>query len=482
MHRSTLSSCLLPLLLTIAGCENTGVVEPDSGPTPATDSGPPPASQVTYTPAGCGYEVRSPEVDVAGMSEDVFDPGSEVIEHIHVSWAGPSHTTFAVNWSTSRDTLASRVLYGTDEGEVGAADGAGGGVMEQVGHHLSYSSIGSGVKRVHEAHVCGLTPSTTYYYKVGGPGHWSEVFATSTAPMPGSTEPFSFGVSGDSRNNLENSWPISQKRLLEAGIDFEVFSGDAVFLGPNQNDWNMFFEATEADFAIQDLLARVPLMLANGNHDALAINYVAQFAFPQEESPMERAQGEEWYSFDYGNAHFIMLNDTVADSRVIGGAQADWMRQDLMRVDRTRTPWIFAVHHRPFYTCRSTHAPYAEAQVGWQPVFDEFSVDMVLTGHNHVYERSQPIRGLEGGQGVVAPSGANAVPTYDSSGLPSGTIYVVAAGVGAELYEVADDCPTSYTAQAVRPYVVVSIDDRTLTYTAYNAMDGSVIDTFELSK
>jgi hypothetical protein len=475
-----------PFLLLLPACEETGVVETDSGPAPEGDAGPPAQRTLTYTPAGCGYEVRTPELEATGMSEDVFDEADDTLDQIHVSWAGPSHTSFTVNWHSGEGTLASRVLYGTDEAAVRAADGPGEGVGEQVGHHMLYVPQLGGSRsagtRIHEAHVCGLDPSTTYFYKVGGPGHWSEVYDTTTAPEPGSTEPFSFAVTGDSRNNLENSWPISQRQLLEAGVDFQVFSGDAVFLGPNQADWELFFNASDGDFEIQDMLARVPFMMANGNHDQLAINYVTQFAFPQELTEGERAQGEEWYSFDYGNAHFIMLNDTVGDSAVLGGAQADWMRQDLMAVDRDVTPWIFAVHHRPFYTCRSTHSPDTALRAAWQPIFDEFSVDMVLTGHNHVYERSQPIRGLEGGEGVVASTGTNGVPTYDPAGLPSGTVYVVAAGVGAELYEVSTDCTTSYTGSVVRPYVIVEIEDRTLRYTAYNTMNGQVIDEFELTK
>lgn len=459
------------------GCEETGLVIEDAGPEPVQ-------SQVSYTPEGCGYEVRTPELDAAGMSEDVFDESNDTLDQIHVSWPGPSHTSFAVNWQSGVDTLASRILYGTDEDAVRSADGPGGAVSEQVGHFMFYRAmIGGGAgTRIHETHVCGLDPSTTYYYKVGGPGHWSEVFDTTTAPAPGSTEPFTFAVTGDSRNNLENSWSISQRRLFEAAVDFQVFSGDAVFLGPNQNDWREFFSATDGDFAVQDLLARVPFMMANGNHDQLAINYVTQFAFPQEESENERAQGEEWYSFDYGNAHFLMLNDTVADSSVLAGAQAEWMRADLMAVNREETPWIFAVHHRPFYTCRSTHSPDTALRAAWQPIFDEFSVDMVLTGHNHVYERSQPIRGLEGGEGVVAETGTNGVPTYDPAGLPSGTVYVVAAGVGAELYEVSTECTTSYTGEVVRPYVLIEIEDRTLRYTAYDTMNGQEIDSFELTK
>lgn len=484
LHRS-LAPFALALLSLLPACEETGLMRFDGGTTPpGEDGGEPAQRQISYTPEGCGYTVTSPELESAAMGTDVQDPDNPVLHHVHASWAGPTDSTFAVNWETGLRTLASRILYGTDRAAVEAAEAPGGDVLGRNGHTMFYRAmIGGGPgTRLHEVHVCGLEPETTYYYKVGGPGRWSRVYEIATAPPVGSTQPFSFGVTGDSRNNLENSWPISQRRLDEAGVDFQVFSGDAVFLGANQADWRQFFEASVDDFDVTDFLARAPFMMANGNHDQLALNYVAQFAFPQEVSEGERAQGMEWYSFDYGNAHFVILNDTVNDSAVLAGGQARWLREDLARVDRTRQPWIFVSHHRPFYTCRSTHSPDTALRAAWQPIFDEFSVDFVLTGHNHVYERSTPIRGLEGGEGVVAATGTNGVPTYDMAGLPSGTVYVVAAGVGAELYEVSSECTTSFTSMSVRPYVIFEVEGRALTYTAYDAMSGGVLDQFTLTK
>ncbi|MGE0784222.1 MAG: purple acid phosphatase family protein [Sandaracinaceae bacterium] len=476
MLRLTARSTLL--LVTLVGCDD-GMVTTDAGE-PQGDAGMA-VTQISYTPEGCGYVVATPVVRDTGMSEDVFG-ASDAIDHVHVSWAGPSHSSFAVNWRADGDTLASNVLYGTDQAAVAAADTADGtDVLLQVGHHMAFREIGA-LARVHEVHVCGLEASTTYYYKVGGPGHWSEVFDTTTAPTPGSIEPFTFGVTGDSRNNLENAWPISQRRMQAAAIDFEVFSGDAVLAGTNQADWNDFLGASDGTFGVQDLLARRAMMVVNGNHEGLAVNYIAQFALPQEVSDSEVAQGEEWYSFDYGNAHFVMLNDSVADSSVIAGSQAAWLRRDLMQVDRNLTPWVFAVHHRPIYTCGSTHGPYREGQTAWQPIYDEMAVDIVFNGHNHAYERSLPIRGLSAGEGVVVTSGPDATPMYDAEGLPTGTVYIVAAGAGADLYPAANDCPTSHIGESVRPYAIVSIEDRTLTYTAYSIVDGTMLDTFTLTK
>ncbi|HJL06197.1 MAG TPA: fibronectin type III domain-containing protein [Polyangiaceae bacterium LLY-WYZ-15_(1-7)] len=488
-------------LLLLYPCEETGLVEQetedagtlDDGAVIERDASMPELQSLSYTPDGCDYEVATPELLFAERGGD--EAGSEPTPYqVHVGWSGPTQSTFNVNWRTDGEgTTFARILYGTSESAVaGADDDTAEGVSMQNGHTLVYETATTnlieldGRVTLHEVHVCGLEPDTTYYYKVGGPGNWSEVYDVATGPELGSTAPWSFASTGDSRNNTENAWPLSQRRVRDRGVDLQIFSGDAVFLGTLQPDWDQFFSASDGDFEVTDLLARVPLMMSNGNHDNLAVNYVASFAMPQEVSEDERAQGEEWYSFDYANAHFIVLNDSVADESVLAGAQASWLRADLEAVDRDVTPWVFAVHHRPFYTCLSTHRPDVGLRQAWQPVFDEYEVDIVFTGHNHVYERSQPIRGLEGVEGVLASAGPNGVPAIGSegsgSGRPSGTLYVVAAGVGAPLYAVSDECPTTNIAESVQNYVTVEIEDRSLTFTARNAMTDAVIDEFSYSK
>lgn len=471
----------------VVGCGDDTTSTPDAGPpdagtAPRRDAGPMPTA-FAYEPAGCGYPVSTPEVRGAGMSEDVFG-ATPSADHVHVSWAGPSHTSFAVNWRSDDETLASRVLYGTDRAAVEAAEGAGAGVLEQLGHHMVIPDLTASADftRIHEAHVCGLTPATRYYYKVGGPGHWSAVHETATAPEPGSTAPWSFGVTGDSRDLLDNGWAIGQRKMDERGIDLEVFTGDMVDVGVIQSQWDAWFESSDGTFVVQDMLARVPLMPVNGNHDILAVNYVAQFALPQHVAGDERAEGEEWYSFDYANAHFVMLNDT-RDTSILDSSQTDWLRSDLAAVDRARTPWIFVVHHSTLYSCDSNHPPNRNVRAEWQPIFDEHRVDLVLAGHNHVYERTKPIRGLDASrEGVVAAEGPDGAPAIAADGTPSGTIYVVAGGAGADLYGVRDDCAFSQAARSTLNHVVVEIDDRTIRLTAYETLTGAVIDAFTYSK
>lgn len=479
MRTIEMVTAFLALAAASAGCETTGVRHDDGGAladAPGTDAPAIELTTLTYTPDGCGYEVSTPEVVEAARGVDTFGATTE-LDHIHVGWAGPTDTTFAVNWRSDVDTLASSILLGTDRAAVMAADGATAGVELVNGHYALYSTNPRfrDPTRVHEVHACGLTPDTTYYYRVGGPGHWSDAFEFVTGPVLGSTAPFTFGVTGDSRGNEEDSWTISQRRLRDVGVDFEIFSGDAVTYGPVQGEWDLFLGAELDGFGVEEFLATRPIMLANGNHDALAVNYLAQFALPQERSAGE-VDPEEWFSFDYGNAHFISLNDTVLDDSVLGGAESDWLRADLSAVDRAVTPWVFVMHHRPLYTCLSTHAPDVNLRSNWQPLFDEFGVDVVFAGHNHVYERTNPIRGLEAGAPVIAPHvSATGAPEF-AGGLPSGTVYIVAAGVGAPLYEVETSCAFSREGLAVRNYVVVEIDGDSFEMTVRNALTDDVID------
>ena len=451
------------------GCEETGLR-------------PRPPGEVDnfYVPETCEHTVLMP-AEVAGFG---FDDGvtgdAPAPDHIHTSWTAAPESSFAVNWRTDNATTATQLIYGTDQSAVEGADGPGDGVSVTTGHHLLYGSFldGDTQTRVHEVHVCGLDADTTYYYKVGGPGGWSDVYDFATAPEPGNSDLFTFAVTGDSRNEVE-IWAQTQAEIDDFGVDFQLFSGDAVVTGLLQAEWNNFFEATfereEGDYFFQDTTARIPFMVVNGNHDALAINYVSQFALPQEVNGDEKATGEEWYSFDYANMHVVMLNDTPEIS-ALGQDQRDWLTSDLASVDREETPWIIAVHHKPLYSCGGAHSSDLDLRAAWQPIFDQFKVDIVFAGHDHLYERTVPIRGLDGNEGVLADSGVNGVPVSES-----GTVYVVAAGAGAPLYGEDDSCAHTYTTKSVRNYVIVEIEDRSLRYRAYE-LGGTLLDEFDYDK
>lgn len=137
-------------------------------------------------------------------------------------------------------------------------------------------------------------------------------------------------------------------------------------------------------------------------------------------SPSSGGLENFWYSFDHGMVHFIMLNTETdfpsapdepggsgaenAGPFAPSGTQLAWLRHDLASVDRKRTPWIVAAGHRPWYV--STEA-CAECKAAFEPLLDEFGVDLVLHGHKHFYERHAAVDGngslQEIGSGPAAP-------------------------------------------------------------------------------
>jgi hypothetical protein len=466
---------LVMVALTAAGC--------GSKITPPGLSG----TQISYTPTGCDYQVTTPQ----GGQNAVYQPASPVPAgtapiHVHASFASDPSSSFAVNWKGDPKATLTQILYGTDQSAVNGANGAASGVTVQVGHSFDVppslfemAAAGSIDVHVQEAHVCGLKPATTYFYKVGNTGAWSKVFSITTAPPVGSTSEFKFAVAGDARNDAM-TFAHAEAAIQARGPLFQVFSGDAVDIGSIQSQWDSFFETSytpsEGPAVLgADVLATIPAMMTDGNHEGLALNYLAQFALPQQAGGGESVSGASgqptlraWYSFEYANIHFIDLNDTTENGDTITGAEATWIDKDLSAVDRSKTPWIIAIHHQPIYSCDNTHGSDTALGAAWQPLFDKYSVDLVLNGHVHNYQRSNPIRGSN----LNAPAGA-------------GTVYIVSGSVGAPLYGYngVGTCAFNVTGSSTTNYAIVDVKGNTLTFTAYDLMGGDVqLDQFTLSK
>jgi hypothetical protein len=461
-------------LLFSAGCGSgaSGV----QTPTPLT---PQSGLTVTYTPAGCGYALTTPSVDSAEIGGKVADTAAP--DHVHASFASDPSSSFAVNWRSESSATLTQMFYGTDKTKVAAATAATADVERQEGHTLSYASVldSDGPTRIHEVHVCGLKPATTYFYKVGNPGAFSTVYSLVTAPAVGASTALRFAVSGDSRDSMSIMAKV-QKAIADSGATFQLFTGDAVFTGGLQSLWNSFFETSFGGMTISDVMATVPMMMENGNHENLSINYLAQFAIP-DISQAVKSEPKQWYSFDYGNIHFVALNDTTSSASTVTGTEAAWLDADLAKVDRAKTPWIFVFHHKPIYSCAPTHGSDMGARAAWQPIYDKYKVDVVFNGHEHNYERTKPIRGFKPGtqDGAVAQTTGNDAPVNGS-----GTIYFVGGGAGAGLYDVGSGsgCDTRSKAEMINNYLIVDVQGSHLKLTAYRVNDGSVIEEIDTTK
>ena len=346
--------------------------------------------------------------------------------HPHLSWTGDPATTATLVWHTDADTLATQAELGV---------GLGYGAIVEGRSFLLDTNLANG--RVHEVRVCGLEPGTSWHYRVGGTDAWSEDFLFTTAPPVGSTEPFVFGVIGDSRGD-PTTWTQVLAGLESHGAEFRLFTGDAVSSGSSVTDWDSWF-AGGAGY-----LEGAATMMAHGNHEGQALQYFALHAFPS---------NERWYSFDYGNAHFVALNDTVANFDE-WRQQQEWLAADLAA---TSQPWKFVFHHQPAYSSSTVHAESFEVREKFVPYEEAGGVQMDFAGHNHFYERIAPLT-----QGVEDRA--------------NGIVYVITAGAGASLYPNDSRNWYSSVVNVTEHYTVVRIQDDILTLVAYD-LAGNIIDT-----
>ena len=347
--------------------------------------------------AGCDYtlttKIGAEAPNVSGKTIG-SDPTPRAI---HLGIMGDPTTSIVVQWRTPDEmTTATAIRYAA--GDNLPADQL---TTKVKGIHFRYQATGTTLYRIHQAHLCGLTPGTAYSYQVGWDDHWSAVYTFHTAPDV-TAHPDAevvFGFVGDSRGGYD-VWTQLAAQIGMRTPDLLLFSGDAVTIGLTQPEWETWFDSAA------QLLATTPVVAANGNHEANAINFYSQFAMPGD---------QENFGFDYGFAHIFVANDSPDDPASITGAAATAMDADFTAHESAR--WKMLMHHRPMYSSGTRHGSALDLQAAWLPIVDKHHLDLVLNGHEHMFEISKPMF-----NNMVATSSA------------TGSVYVVAGGAGAELY------------------------------------------------
>lgn len=302
-----------------------------------------------------------------------------------------------------------------------------------------------------------LKPATSYVYAVGNgeDGGWSapqEFTTEATDP-----EAFSFLYMGDVQHGFEEWQPLARRaHRYTPNARFIVMTGDMVNRGPERDNWDAFFHASEGIYSEQPL---VPVL---GNHEYNGVEptlYLNQFMLP-ENGP--EGMVERLYSYQYGDAFFAVIDGSLKGEDELA-RQAAWLDEQLAQADTT---WKFVAIHQPIYGSRPTQDE-PELREAFLPVLDRHGVDVMLQGHTHAYLRTQPMKG-----GEVVPEG-------------EGTVYLV-ANSGTKFYEVGGFEEKYGVEPAVMigdlaTYQVFDIDGDELRYRSYD-VNGDVVDSFSLEK
>ncbi|QDT14268.1 purple acid phosphatase family protein [Alienimonas californiensis] len=279
----------------------------------------------------------------------------------------------------------------------------------------------------YEAQLTGLEAGTEYYYQVFdgeralAGGDADHRFATH--PQPGQARPLRFWVVGDSGTGGKDQKLVHDAMRQFTGdqdrpLDLYVHVGDMAYgSGTDDQFQERFFEI------YQPTLRNVVCWPAMGNHEGHTSKgetgvgpYYDAYRVPTRGEAGGAASGTEaYYAFDYGRVHFVCLDSHDLD-RSPAGAMAQWLRADL---EKTNADWLIAFWHHPPYT-KGSHDSDRERQLvemrtHVMPILESAGVDLVLTGHSHIYERSMLIDGA-----YATPTTAEGVVLDDGDGDPSG--------------------------------------------------------------
>jgi len=324
---------------------------------------------------------------------------SRFIEQVHLTGGPPDEVfvTYITNQSwSSTVTLSSS---GLDDAVFHGSSSVYSFLMDshkEVGTHKEIPLCIDGMNEtsapcyytsgfVHTVHITGLKPSTPYQYKVEGD---SKAFEFTTTPAVG-TEAISFGVVADlgqTANSTETVDSLSE-HVADKDIDMILFAGDLSYADGYGPRWDSFARLGEK------LWARVPTAYVGGNHEVGSgmENWQSFEARYPNNHDRSGSASMLWSSFEAGPAHVLQLCSYCSfDSASL---QFKWLQKDLASVDRTRTPWLVAMWHTPWYTSNGHHkmsegAPMREAL---EDLLSAHKVDIVFNGHVHAYERTSPI-------------------------------------------------------------------------------------------
>ena len=296
--------------------------------------------------------------------------------------------------------------------------------------------------------IDGLLPGTAYAYTPfadGVPLGAEAVFRTDDA-----NRPISFLVLGDSGCDCSAQLAV-RDAMLKTPADFILHTGDMIYDAGAPQDFDPTFFAP-----YRDIVRHLVLWPCLGNHDvetASGAPWRDAFYTPANNP----AGSEDYYSFDAGNAHIVVLDSNAITKP--GSPQYVFLDHDLAATTAT---WKVVVFHHTIYSSGTKHGSNLIIRANLVPLFDTHGVDLVLMAHEHSYERTKPLHANQ----VVSPG--------------QGTVYITTGGGGQEVYTVGSSTFTAHS-ESVHHFTRVTIDGGTLLAQMIRP-DGTIGDAVTLVK
>lgn len=338
----------------------------------------------------------------------------------------------------------------------------------------------------HTITLTGLEPGGKYCYRVGDAERdwWSEAGVIETAN--GNDDAFTFFFASDPQAQRPDHYDRFAQVIDTAyeeypDAKFIVTAGDQVDYGENMKHWNYLLNSTEN-------LLSLPMMPTTGNHEDEGAVITNNFALPN--IPEQELDTGVYYSYDYNNVHYTVLNTNDIVDDKLSDAQLNWLKNDILSSD---ADWKILVLHKALYS-NGSHFDDSDVEgmrSQLNALLPYLGVDLVLQGHDHVYLRTDVLNA-----NAVVPTKTQTVEydglEYEMKLDPKGTIYSICGTSGVKVYKTKDVEATDNSfprAQALvdtdySMFSAITVDGNELYYNAYEVVDGKVnrVDSFAISK
>ncbi|KAL0443382.1 UNVERIFIED_CONTAM: Purple acid phosphatase 18 [Sesamum latifolium] len=263
-----------------------------------------------------------------------WDPKpSSYPQQVHISLAGAKH--MRITWVTSDRYSPPIVEYGTSSKNY---------TSTSRGENTSYKYLLYRSGTIHHTVIGPLRDDTLYFYRCGQEG---PEFQLKTPP---SQFPVTFSVAGDLG---QTEWTkTTLAHIDQCKYDIHLLPGDLSYADYIQRRWDTFGEL------LQPLASRRPWMVTQGNHERENIPFLkdgflpynSRWKMPYAES---NSNSNLYYSFDVAGVHAIMLGSYADYDKY--SDQYRWLKADLSKVNRRRTPWLLVLFHMPWYNSNEAH-------------------------------------------------------------------------------------------------------------------------------
>ena len=341
----------------------------------------------------------------------------------------------------------------------------------------------------HTVTLSGLEKGATYYYRIGDEekGWWSDIGSVRT--QDGSNN-VTFLHLADPQSQTQKQYERAWADVVDTAFgiyptaDFIIGTGDMVDHGDNQKQWAWMFNTAS------DKLMNTYMMPASGNHEGHGTNAIDNY-FVLPNAPEQDKTGGVYYSFDYNNAHFAVLNtENLSADEGLSDDQINWLINDMTSSD---AQWKFVTLHKAVYSQGSHYEDddVCAIREQLQVLMPQLGIDMVFQGHDHVYMRT----------GSLVNNAHTAYETtylqnngkvYKTQVQPTGTTYVISGTCGVKTYIQNDVTLTDeYFPRGEKilsvdypMFSAVRIEDGILYFDAYSVTENGAeaVDSFAIQK